>query len=335
MMQDDCCRVGIAWRRWRMMLRTMPMIEARLQAVVSPSWRLRDELVGELLAAWDGPVERHTEPKDLSGILVGLDTPSLFGDNGLVVLRAGGAYLQKQREALLPLVGQPILAGALLLVADELPRNQALGKRLQGASAYFQAETPGPKQVQEWLVQRLLQAEQPVEHPGRIAQVLIDHRGSDIDALLAAIEQLIAYAGDEVLTPAIAEELIAGDAEQPVWAFTDAFLGGQVGKALRLLHAGRGLSPIQALGSVANEIRRCLGALASTDDDEACALAGQQRRGSLYYTRRRAEGLGRRCLERLLNGVIQAQRQIRQSGSDPELVVEVLIQQARRLIRSG
>lgn len=309
------------------------LTQARLHAVVSSSWRLREEATAALIAPWTGRVQRKAEPGDVPSLLADLDTPSLFGDSALVLVRAEAAWAEKHRELLVPLVGQPVLAGILVLSLPALPRNQALGKRLDAAGCYHQAEPPTPREIEAWLVGRLLALPGTVDKPAAVAQLLLRHRGQDPDALLAAVDQLLLLAGESPIDAVLTESLLSGDAEGPVWTFVDAVLGGQAGKAIRLLHAGAGMDPHGALAALANELRKCLCVLAARDDGEAIRLMGGRGGGSLYHARRRAGDLGRRCLERLLNGVYQAQVDLRRSGSDPRLVVETLTLNAQRVIR--
>jgi len=311
-------------------------LEQKICAVAGNSWRLREDLLEGLLATWSGPTKRLLEPDGLDGLLVDLDSPSLFDEPALCVLRAGERWLKRQKDRLLPLVGLPCTGAPLLLVSERLPRNEALGRALGKAGALLSTDEPRGRDLLPWLTQRLLQVDTlRVEQPRQVAETLILHRGEEIDALLAAIEQLCDYVGDEVLRPPAVNELLAGEAEQPVWAFIDAFCKGQAGQALRLLHAGRGLDPHQALAALTAEIRKCLACLAAADEREALRMAGVRGRPNLYYTRRRAEELGRRSLLRLLTGILQAQRDLRRTGSDPQLVMELLVLNARRVIRPG
>lgn len=313
----------------------MNLAEARLHAVVGTSWRLRDQVLDQLLADWTGPVKRSAEPKDLDSLVLGLDTPSLFEPAACWIVSVGERYLARHRALLQPLIGVPLTAGALVLVCDKLPRNEALGKQLAASGQYHVASAPSGRELEGWLLQRLVDQSHPVEQPRQVAEALLAHRGDDVDALLSAVDQAVDYAGDQPLTAAAVHAVVGGDAEEPIWAFTDAVLSGQASKAVRTYHAGSGLEAHQALGVLVGEIRKCLCCLATEDDREAGELAGLRGRARLYHARRRARELGRRCLERLLTGVLQAQRDLRRGGVDPELTVETLVLNVQRVIRLG
>lgn len=305
-----------------------------MQAVVGASWRLRDRLVHEVVATWDGPVHRSSEPEQFESLVLGLDTPSLFEPAALYVIRADEAWLRKHRARLEALIGQPVTGGAILLVTTKLAKNERLGKGLAKAGTLHELDLPGPRQLDGWLVTWLLAQDHDIEQPRAVAAALAQHRGDDIDGLIAAFEQVVDYVGDEPVTAAAVNALIGGSVEEPIWAFTDAVLGGQAPRALRLLHAAGGMDAHQALGAIINELRRCLCSLATSDDGDAAAMAGA-RRGNLFHTRRRAQELGRRCLLRLMTGALQGQRQLRHSGRDPLEVLETFILNAQRVIRLG
>ena len=102
---------------------TIPL--QRFQAIVGPSVRLRDALLAEVLAGWSGPVQRLIEPAELATLLLDLDTPSLFGDSALLVIRADQNFVVKHAEAVLAQLARPISAGALVLLRRMLRAGSA------------------------------------------------------------------------------------------------------------------------------------------------------------------------------------------------------------------
>ncbi len=305
-----------------------------LRAVVGSSQRLRSELVGSLTGAWDGPVVHAVEPDDLEDLLLGLETPTLFGDASLIVLRADVRYLTRHAKRLVTLAGRPAVAGALLLVTDTLAKNTVLGKALHRAEAYHAVEVPGPKQVEAWLVGRLHALEEAVERPAAVARALIAHCGNDPDALLAGLEVALLHAEPGRLGQADVDAVMGGRAGEPIWEFTGAVLDGELGRAFDLRHRDPELGGERALNAVAGEVRKRLCCLKSDDDAEVWRMLGGRRGGSLYYARKGARGTGRVTLQRVLRGVGLALRECR-SGRDPSLVVERFMIDVHRVIRSG
>src|SRR5687767_6260645 len=126
---------------------------SRLHLITGDSLVLRDELLPRVLAGWTGPVKRVVEPADLSRIVLDLDTPSLFEDPALWLVRCDGRYLRKHAEVLLPLAGVAPAAGVVVMSLDGPDKGKAgdhvakLLKALQAAQAVHAAEVPDEKEV--------------------------------------------------------------------------------------------------------------------------------------------------------------------------------------------
>lgn len=313
---------------------------SRLHVVAGSSRILRDDLVTTLLVGWTGPVKRIGEPSDLSRIVLDLDTPSLFEDPALWLVRADGRYLRKHADLLLATVG-PATAGVMVLTVPENERVKAseplgkLQKALGGLGAWHEAGPPDAKEIVGWLLQRVTGHPQGVERPRQVAESLVEHLGAEVDALLGALEVAAIHAGDGPITPEGIHAVVAGSAERPIWEFTNAFMEGNGRKAIELMHAGEGLEPQRALSSLASEVRKLLACTETADDGEVGKWIGAHGRPNLYYARQRARNLGRAPLLRLLTGCLQTQRQLRQGGTDHELALETLVLHAQRVVRPG
>jgi DNA polymerase III delta subunit len=318
---------------------TTALTSSRLHLITGDSLVLRDELLASVLAGWNGPVKRVVEPADLARIVLDLDTPSLFEEPALWLVRCDGKYVRKHAEALLPLAGTPAGAGVVVMSLDGLDKGKAtdaagkLVKALQAAGAIHPIDLPDAKDLGSWLTQRLGRHPQGVEHPRRVAEALIEHLGDQVDAMLGAIEVVAIHADRGPLTAEAVDALVAGQAGRPIWEFTGAALEGDARRAIELLHAGDGLAAQLALASLAGEVRKLIACCDTTDDGEVARWIGARGRPNLYYARQRARNLGRVLLVRLLNGCLQTQRQLRQSGTNAELALETLVLHAQRLIR--
>ena len=314
---------------------------SRLHLITGDSLVLRDELMPQVLAGWTGPIKRVVEPADLSRVVLDLDTPSLFEDPALWLVRCDGRYLRKHAETLLPLAGVPAVAGLVVMSLDGPDKGKAgdavakLLKALTAADALHQAEVPGEKEIVGWLTARLDRHLQGVTHPRRVAEAFVEHLGDNLDALLSAITVVAIHADQGPLTAEGVDALVAGQAGRPIWEFTGAVLDGNARRAIELLHAGDGLASQLALASLASEIRKLIACCDTTDDAEVATWILAKGRPNLYYARQRARNLGRPLLVRLLTGCLQTQRQLRQSGTDHELALETLVLHAQRVIRPG
>ncbi len=315
----------------------------KLRAVLGTSARLRDESLAPLVAEWSGPLKRATDPADLRSILSDVDTPSLFGDPTLWLVRGSEAWLKGKAAELAPLAGCEAVAGALVLVAPGIDGRLPLAKALAAAHAVIDADPPwsglkpweaGPA-AKAWVAERLAAHPAGVQRAMLCAEQLHAHAGEDADALLAAVDVLRAYADEAPITPEAVEAVVVGTAARPVYEFSGAVLAGEAAKALGLLHAGQGMEPGQAMAVLHNEVRKQIACLDAPDDAGAAELAGIKGRPNLRLARRQAQTVGRPALVRLLGGVLKTQRQLRGGAEDPLLAVELLVLHARQLLAPG
>jgi DNA polymerase III delta subunit len=319
------------------------MTMLKLRAVLGTSARLRDESLAPLVAEWKGPLKRATDPADLRSILSDVDTPSLFGDPTLWLVRGSEAWLKGKAAELAPLAGCEAVAGALVLVAPGIDGRLPLAKALAAAHAVIDADPPwsglkpweaGPA-AKAWVAERLAAHAAGVQRAMLCAEQLHAHAGEDADALLAAVDVLRAYADEAPITPEAVEAVVVGTASRPVYEFSGAVLAGEAAKALGLLHAGQGMEPGQAMAVLHNEVRKQIACLDAPDDAGAAELAGIKGRPNLRLARRQAQTVGRPALVRLLGGVLKTQRQLRGGAEDPLLAVELLVLHARQLLAPG
>lgn len=316
---------------------------ATIHAVVGRSCLLRDRRLAELLSDWQGPQTRSIDDADLPERLLALATPSLFAAPGVHVVTLDERALGRQQARLVQAAQQPPSAGHLVLLLPAfLPKRatpklpaDALGPLLEAQGAVHRVSEPDPRRLVDWLVAEINADPAPAEQARDIAEALLRYQGADVDTLLQALALCRTLAGDEVFSPLHVRALMNEVAEAPVYEFTNAFVAGEARRCLVLLYAGQGLSPEMALGALGNELRKMLACLEHEDDKEVyrrAGLKGRPGRG-MYYVRKRASGLGRRCLTRLLNGVLQTQRSLRQNGTDALLAMETLVLNAQRVIR--
>ena len=308
-----------------------------IAAVVGSCRVLRDRVVAELLAGWQGPVQRGVDPAQLPAILLDLGTPNLFGEPSLSVCALDDKMIAKYQEQIANTAAQPGQGGQLLLLFDKLPakRGDKLFPVLRERDAVAEVSSPDPRRMVDWLVEQMHACDQAVNRPRDVAEDILSHRGSDPDVALQTWETLRDFAGDEPVGPEHVAAMLSDVAESPVYEFTNAFVAGEARRCLQILYAGRGLAPEMALGAVANELRKMLACLEHEDDKEVyrrAGLRGRPGRG-MYYVRKRASGLGRRCLGRLLAGVLQTQAKLRLTGTDPQLAMETLVLNVRRILQ--
>ena len=120
----------------------MELMASTLHAVVSSSALLRDETLQELTASWPHERKRLLDPPDLGEQALGATSPSLFGGGTLLIVRCDENAIKRHTDMLLPLVGQPVDAGAVVLVTPKLGKREKLAKALSEADAYHNAAVP-------------------------------------------------------------------------------------------------------------------------------------------------------------------------------------------------
>ena len=310
-------------------------LETRLQVITGTSSRLRDELAGSVCAQWTGPIKRAVEPSDLARIVLDLETPSFLSEATLQVVRGDEKYVKKHQAVLAACVGQPAVNGVLLVITPSLDAREKFSKSLSAAKIVHAVEMPERGAVQGWLANRLDQLPWGVAHAGQVADCLLNIVGEDPDSLLATADVAALYAADEPLAVTHVQAVASGVAERPVWEFTAAALEGRAARAIELLYAGGGIEPQMAIGALVNEVRKLLACIENADDAAAISAAGLKGKPNLYYARKRSRELGRPVLLRVLQGLLLAQRQLRRSGQQPELVMEMLALNLARVVKPG
>ena len=315
----------------------MDLQHSRLHVLVGRSQRLRRELLDVISKEWTGNVARAVEPKDIQDILLAADTPSLFGDATLTMIVAGEQYIAKHATLLKDHLGMPASNGLVILHSEKIPPKGGVRQAAQKANALLKCDEPGtkPREMEPWLKRRL--DEVGCDASQMVAKALLHHRGADLDALLSSIDVLQNHAGDERIGIKDVHAVISGQTEEPLYKFADAFFSGDARAAINLMHAGRGLEPQQSINAIINELRKLLCAAEFADPEDIAYHAGLRYALNDYAAnaiRKRALGMGKRCLLRLVSGLQQAQRDLRRTGTEPVLVMETLILNASRVIRS-
>ncbi len=312
----------------------MAALTARITAIVGSSMRLRDEALKHLLADWPGPVERHPEPDDLTSLLAALDSPTLFGDPPLLVVRGDERWLKKVQEALAVEVTKPPGVGRMILLLSALDGRSALAKALGKSRSLVDADGPDERNAIDWTVQRLTDHPQGALQARELASVLVEVCGAQADALLMAIDVLAIHAGDDAISPAGLPVIAASGLKRPPWELSSAVLEARAPRAIDMYHAGGKPEPEAFVNACAMEVRRLLACAENLPEEQLAEIFGKNAKGWVIdKSRQRARGIGRPTLLRLLGGLIGLQRQLRTSGTDADLAVELFVLHAQRLLR--
>jgi hypothetical protein len=126
----------------------------------------------------------------------------------------------------------------------------------------------------------------------------------------------------------------ASGAKRPPWELSGALLDGRGARVIDLYHVGGDGEPEAFVNALANELRRLLACAENLSEELLAEVFGKAAKPWLIdKTRQRARGIGRPTLLRLLAGLIALQRQLRSTGTDGDLAVELFVLHAQRILK--
>jgi DNA polymerase-3 subunit delta len=308
------------------------------------------ELVGDgdrSLMVEELTVDAHAGPDDdgydIAPLVDAAQTPPFLTERRVVVTRHAAVFSTK--DAVAPLVAylaDPLPSTSLVLVWERDPRPQrqpklpnvpkSLADALGAAGGVVIDTSPGSGRAQTaWIDEHLAAASVHLDAGAR--KLLADHVGSEpsrLPGLLTTLEGAFgpgARVGADDVAPYLGE---AGDVAP--WDLTDAIDGGDVPRALDVLHrmlAGGGRHPLQVMATLTNHYLRMIRLDDPTIRGEKAAAEVLGIKGSTYPARKALDGARRLGTDRLVEyGALLAQADLDLHGArawPPELVVEVLV----------
>ena len=171
--------------------------------------------------------------EDVAGSLNSL---GLFGAGRLVVVQSVERWKKADVEALDGYLTDPVDGAVLALVADEPPKDDALGRlvaRLGGEVLAY--DIPKPKDPSVWVRSEFVRMGAQVTDDA--ARRLVEIAGDDIAFLEQEVEKLATWAGGEQIGPREVEALAVPVQESPVWALSDSWGSREVGEVLAACEA--------------------------------------------------------------------------------------------------
>jgi DNA polymerase-3 subunit delta len=195
--------------------------------------RLVSELVGERERSF--VVEEFAgEDVDVAAVVDASQTPPLFSDRRVVVLREAGALTTDQLQPLLSYLEEPMPTTKLVVAGGggTLPAKFVSAFKQSGEVLNTDV---GSREAHGWVTGRL--AHGPVKLDPAAATLVEAHLGEDLNRLSALLGTLeAAYGtgariGTEELSPYLGQP-----GSVPPWDLTDAIDRGETGEALKLLH---------------------------------------------------------------------------------------------------
>jgi len=171
--------------------------------------------------------------EDVAGSLNSL---GLFGAGRLVVVQGVERWKKADVEALDGYLTDPVDGAVLALVADEPPKDDALGKLVARRGGEVLAyDIPKPKDPSVWVRSEFVRMGAQVTDDA--ARRLVEIAGDDIAFLEQEVEKLATWAGGEQIGPREVEALAVPVQESPVWALSDSWGSREVGEVLAACEA--------------------------------------------------------------------------------------------------
>lgn len=165
----------------------------------------------------------------------------------------------KSAEPLLAYLADPAPTTMLCFSGEKVDQRTKLGQALGKAGGLFNLDPPRPSELPQWLMQRAQQLQARIEPEA--AALMVELVGSDLGMLLANLDKVLLYAGnDGAVTATHVGEAVASTRIGSVFELTDAV--GQrawapASQRLRNLLGG-GESGLLILAMLARQLRQLL-----------------------------------------------------------------------------
>lgn len=262
----------------------------------------------------------EVEPGDLAQAL----SPSLFGDDRVVVLRAAQELSKEAAAEVLAYAGDPLPEIRLVVLHPGGAKGKPLLTGLLGLGA---RRVDAPKLTRLGERRDFVRAE--LRADGRqvseeAVTTLLDAVGADLRELAAAASQLLSDTEGPITDTAV-RRYHSGRADATGFSIADRVLEGDLAGALELTRWGQatGLAPVLVTSALASSLR-AVGVVASAGKQPTSVLAGQlgMPPWKVEKTQRQARGWTPVALTAAMRSVAIADAQVKGEGADKDYAVE-------------
>ncbi|HWL36673.1 MAG TPA: DNA polymerase III subunit delta [Frankiaceae bacterium] len=256
--------------------------------------------------------------------LMDLQTPSLFGELRVLVLRGTQDCTDEVRDALLPLVTTPVDGTCLVLVHGGGPKGKKLLDAVKAAGVVVVACAKVDK-----LGDRLAFVQGELDRAGAevtagACRAIVDAVGGDLRELSGACSQLAVDTAGTVDERAVAR-FFRGRADASGFAVADRAIEGDVpGALVELRHAfGAGVDPVLVVAALARQLRT-VAKVASAGRGRGDAIARDLKLAPWMVdkARRQMRGWTPDSLAAAHSAVAVADGEVKGGGTDPHFAVE-------------
>lgn len=260
------------------------------------------------------------QPGDLVEVL----SPSLFGDERVVVLRATQDLSKEVAAEVLAYAADPVPEICLVAVHAGGAKSKSLLASLVGVGARrVEAAKVTKASERRDLVRMELRADGRQVSEDAVT-TLLDAVGNDLRELCSAASQLLSDT-EGPITPEVVGRYHRGRAESSGFAIADKAVDGDLAGALELVRWGQstGLAPVLVTSALASTLRS-VALVASAGRQPVNALAGQlgMPPWKVEKTQRQARGWGPDGLSAALRAVAAADGDVKGGATDAAYAVE-------------
>ncbi|HUR13883.1 MAG TPA: DNA polymerase III subunit delta [Mycobacteriales bacterium] len=263
------------------------------------------------------------QPGDLAEAL----SPSLFGDDRVVVVRAGQDLDKEVASEVTAYAADPTPEILLVVVHAGGNKSKGLVTALltAGARRVDAPKLTKPSERKDFVRNEL-------RAPGRqvtddAVAALLEAVGTDLRELAAAASQLLSDT-EGAITEGEVRRYHSGRAETSGFQIADKALAGDLAGALELARWSQstGLAPVLITSALGSALRS-VGMVASAGKAPAHVLAGQlgMPPWKVEQTQRQARGWDQHSLTRALLAVAEADAQVKGEGADKDYAIEKVL----------
>lgn len=281
--------------------------------------------------------------------LVDLRTRSLFGGTKIVILRNGERWLRVHQKALADTVDRIAKENVLVIVVHKLDGRSALSKRIKTAGATFEFRqlydkpfgdrgSPESAELVQWVRQRA--ALHGLRLEPAAALFMCEVVGSDPAVLDGELTRLAPLLGNQTVRPEALRGVLSVHFSSSQFELVDAILDGDARAAFRSHRAlfreglrdkdGKQIERTAVFPLVTawlgQQLSKLMQARVEIDAGAPQSVVVSQYGG--YFKERFERQLARASTDRLmaiLSAQRQAERRLRRSGEEPELLLERLL----------
>lgn len=307
----------------------------RVYLVVGEEAWLRRRAVERIVAEHLDPSERalnldqlDAAQVDVSEILTRADTLPFLGTVRVVVVREVDRMPAAAQERLAGYLEAGPPPSVLVLEAASLDRRRRLWNVLREVAEVVEADRVDERRAAAWVVARARELGKRIT--GEAGRALVAAVGTDLHALSAEVDKLVAYAADrDTVELADVEAVASQGAEVSVFALTDAVARQDATSALRVLQRLlQRENPVGLVALLASHVRALLYTHAldrrgATPADVRTVLGSRAWLYGRYREQVRRLGAGR--LADLHRQVARTDLQLKTSLGSPDVLVQQLV----------